>query len=423
MIPNGIASISHIAHQQSAKTIRTCNMMEQRTTTFVGAFNIGAPRLVELLPEYDGGKIVIFGSNGHGISPTSPSMDTFPFRDARSLFVCQKAVGDAVQRSQRASGEVKKLTQKLELARCISGQLRRQKLNSQLLVDNAMSLLGRRYFLPAPGYDASFSFDEQEASFPLTDQKPREVNAGVDVIGTIEHSEPPATCDAGLLATQAEHDWVDQVPAQIQQQRVVQVEDVAKPSDENPTEPITFLEYHRYPESFRLALMNGAVLEPCRSALQEAGHDFAMLSGAKMAVHPWQYEEALAAITEKDIALRPCHVIVAQSLEYHVEASLADLSCRQGVRVRKRRALGDASVLPPEDDSNSSSSFQDAKGGASDHKTEGGDNGWAPLEAQRTFICASRRLRNPGSVTQSTTEAHQGGLNPRRAMLPPMSDE
>merc|ERR1712032_1083852 len=150
----------------------------------------------------------------------------------------------------------------------------------------------------------------------------------------IEHSEPPATRDTGLSAMHGEHDWADHVSAQIQQQPVVRMENVAQFGDEDPMEPITLLKYKRYPESFRVALVNGALLEPCRSALQEAGFSFVLPSGAKMAVHPWQYEEALAAITEKDIALRPYHVIVARSLEYHVEASLVDLSYRQGVRVR-----------------------------------------------------------------------------------------
>ncbi len=37
------------------------------------------------------------------------------------------------------------------------------------------------------------------------------------------------------------------------------------------------------------------------------------------------------------------------------------------------------------------------------------------FHVNRTFLCFVRRLRNPDSVNQSTTEAH-GGVNPRRVL-------
>lgn len=93
-----------------------------------------------------------------------------------------------------------------------------------------------------------------------------------------------------------------------------------------------------------------------------------------------------------------------------MQASLEDLSYRQGARIRKRHPLTEAATTPP---NTTTSNAENEEGGA-----EAG----TPEDAycvRRTFLCEATRLRNPASVTQSTTEAHGGpyggkGLNPRR---------
>lgn len=101
----------------------------------------------------------------------------------------------------------------------------------------------------------------------------------------------------------------------------------------------------------------------------------------------------MATIEQQGIPLRPYHVIVSESLEYYVEASLTDVPCRDGARVKMRQ------VLEP------------AGSGASDQPGE--DDLAMNVVETRTFLCAAPRLRASNSVTQSTTEVH-GGLNPRR---------
>lgn len=245
----------------------------------------------------------------------------------------------------------------------------------------------------------------------------------------VNHEEPAAQVDEQDDAIQVEVAWTSQIEHRLAAessvessvpQGVILVEHdwrVGQEAAESPMESIYLLEYNRYPASFRDALLKGAALEPCRSALAKAGLPFKLTSGAKIFVHPWQHADAMGAIFEHQVDLRPYHVIVCQSLEYHVDACLADLSCRQGARVRKRHSLVEASAVAPEVFSASASSIDaEHDGGCSTEGEEDASSSVDALDVKRTFICASRRLRNPESVTQSTTEVCSGGLNPRRVM-------
>merc|ERR1712125_141368 len=112
-------------------------------------------------------------------------------------------------------------------------------------------------------------------------------------------------------------------------------------------ENVFLLTYSRYPESFRIALTNGSALHPCRTALEEAGYNWSHNSGAKIFVHPWQFEDSMTALSRSEVDLRPYHVIVSSSLEYNIEACLADVPCREGARVKRRRVLDQVSLEHP----------------------------------------------------------------------------
>eukprot|EP00746_Dinoflagellata_sp_MGD_P063612 gnl/MRDRNA2_/MRDRNA2_266887_c0_seq1.p1 gnl/MRDRNA2_/MRDRNA2_266887_c0~~gnl/MRDRNA2_/MRDRNA2_266887_c0_seq1.p1 ORF type:complete len:185 (+),score=27.32 gnl/MRDRNA2_/MRDRNA2_266887_c0_seq1:454-1008(+) len=131
-------------------------------------------------------------------------------------------------------------------------------------------------------------------------------------------------------------------------------------------------------------------------------------SGAKIFVHPNQYAQAFLRIVEHGINLRPFHVIVAESFEYHVEACLADVPYRQGARVKNRCVIHEPAAA--EDASTPASAERSLDISESAEEQE------IPIVAKRTFICSAPRLRNQQSVTQST-EVHSGGVNPRRACI------
>lgn len=147
-------------------------------------------------------------------------------------------------------------------------------------------------------------------------------------------------------------------------------------------------------------------------------------------MHPSQYAEALVKIVERGVDLRPFHVIVAESFEYNVEACLQDVPYRQGARIRRRSIIHEMSSLrvnAPEE-MRSTVSEQDGELSAEVPLDEGGilasdDESRTEDENQhfiwvvnKTFICEAPRFRNPQSVTQSTTEVHGGGVNPRRVL-------
>lgn len=131
----------------------------------------------------------------------------------------------------------------------------------------------------------------------------------------------------------------------------------------------------------------------------KAGFQWLHESGAKIFVHPWQFEATMATIAQQGLPLRPYDVIVSESLEYLVQASLSDIPCRDGARMKTRQVLEPAVYA---DESQPDTEDEDLV---------------MTLVIARTFLCAVPRLRACDSVTQSTTEAHRGGLNPRRVSI------
>lgn len=221
------------------------------------------------------------------------------------------------------------------------------------------------------------------------------------VIQEIEHEEEGAVRDEGLAALHLEHKLSDNV-VQLQQNL---------PEPLTDTERIYLLEYTRHPEAFRQALAEGALLQQCRDALEGAGYKWLLGSGAKVFVHPCQYTHTALAIVQDGVHLRPYHVVVCESLLYQVEASLADLPYRQGARVRRQKVLANAEVLVPEEPDEVMSADEEPEGGTEDAND-------IPLVVSKTFLCVAPCRRNQDSVTQSTTEVHGGGLNPRRVLVP-----
>jgi hypothetical protein len=147
--------------------------------------------------------------------------------------------------------------------------------------------------------------------------------------------------------------------------------------------------YSRCPEEFHEALGRGQDLEPVRAALELAGHEWQLPSGAKVFVFPDQFAAVSAVLAGRD--LRPHHVVVSQAFEPLVRDALGRLPSR--LRVDQLRVDPVALV--------------------------GGQD--AVLCVERTFLDVPRALRAPQSVNQSTTEAHRryrGGLNPRRRGSP-----
>jgi len=178
-------------------------------------------------------------------------------------------------------------------------------------------------------------------------------------------------------------------------------------------EPIYLLEFTRHPASFRTALIEGEDLSACREALRAAGHECVLPSGAKIFVHPSQYQCAMLAM--RDLALRPFHIVVAESLEGQVMKSLESLPCRSGARVRTRFPLNHQTAQ----EAGSPSQMKEEKLPACERSSEDwetDDAATAPLIVSRTFLCVAPLMRNSDSVTQWTTEVHTG-VNPRRHCL------
>merc|ERR1712232_101253 len=191
------------------------------------------------------------------------------------------------------------------------------------------------------------------------------------------------------------------------------------PDARTDMEHIYLMEYKRHPEAFRQALSEGVLLQECRAALDAAGHKWLLGSGAKVFVHPCQYMHTAIAIMEDGVHLRPYHVVVSESLLYQVEASLADLSYRLGVRVRSQKVLANVGVLVPEEPdedapADGAPEWMSAAPSAACSELGTEDLADIALVVSKTFLCVAPRRHNQESVTQSTTEVHGGGLNPRR---------
>lgn len=227
------------------------------------------------------------------------------------------------------------------------------------------------------------------------------VEGAIDVVQDVEHPvERVAVRDDELLREQAEHDWADGVADMIRSSPHANDTSVVP-------EQIFLLPYTRAPMEFKEALLEGAELCSVREKMRAAGQDFVLqASGAKVFVWPEQYAAVIEAVDRTETQLRASHVIIAESLLPALEASIATISSKRNVRPKKLGVLCVASAA-------AQATPGSALGAEDMTVDEDSDSeGWQHIfNVERLSLV--RVLRNPGSVNQSTTEAH-GGVNPRR---------
>lgn len=149
-------------------------------------------------------------------------------------------------------------------------------------------------------------------------------------------------------------------------------------------ETFYLLKVTRHPDEFKRALHYGEELETVRAAMNEAGYKFQLKSGASVFVPPEHFDAVLELLTP--LALRPYHVIVAETFKPLVYEAVSRLPCRSKVKVCADQPIA---LL-------------------------NGDVADDVLIVENTFWDVPSRLRKPNAVPQSTTEMHGGGINPRR---------
>jgi len=402
-------SVAQVLRQENEKANRFFSQLTQQTESFITNFSAAAARLVDLLPVTENYTVLQLSNPALVLSKDQLAIETIT--SPASHEKCDDAFVRAQQRSHTAQTALRNLVKKIHAARCLHCQMGRQLLhNRRYCVETVFAFLGRTEFLPILS-DATFMYEEIEAP---------------PVIQEIEHAEEGASRNEEMAALNVAHKLADNV-----------LQLGHNPPETQPeAEKIHLLEYNRHPEAFRLALAEGAPLQECRAALESAGHKWLLDSGAKVFVQPWQYAQVAIAIFEQGIHLRPYHVLVAESLEYHVEASLADLSYRQGARVRKRQVFANVDISSSQEHDEAPSRAAMVRGAvwcatrlrmrprsseiSKDNmpNVESKETVDIPFVTQRTFICEAPYWRNQQSVTQSTTEVHGGGLNPRRVTVP-----
>jgi len=240
-----------------------------------------------------------------------------------------------------------------------------------------------------------------------------DAEASPNVIQDVAHTdEEVATRDVDLLREQAEQDWADSVSEVIRS-------DLGTTDEGNDMDQVFLFPYMRAPKEFKDALLEGLELRFVREKMRDAGQECILQpSGAKVFVWPEQYSIVIDALKSKEIQLRASYVIIAESLLPSLEASIASIQSKKNVRPKKEGIIcvASASVLA----GSGSASVEAANG--TDQGVEDAeemtvnadiDNEWWQHVFDVNRLSLVRVLRNPGSVNQSTTEAH-GGVNPRR---------
>lgn len=100
---------------------------------------------------------------------------------------------------------------------------------------------------------------------------------------------------------------------------------------------VSLWSFSRSPASFRQVLHMCPRLASCVQLLEDNGYPSELKSGAKLFVHPEQYEAVTQAI--KDYDLRASHIIVAQDLEDSVTAAIQSLPKKHKVYFRDAQDL------------------------------------------------------------------------------------
>ncbi len=110
------------------------------------------------------------------------------------------------------------------------------------------------------------------------------------------------------------------------------------PEADGGAERIHLLEFSRHPQELRQALNQGWPLDERRQALQKAERVWEQPGGAKVFVHPHQFEETMDLI--KKLGLLKQHVVAAESLVSKVMLSVETLCSELEVRVMRCCELG-----------------------------------------------------------------------------------
>ena len=113
-------------------------------------------------------------------------------------------------------------------------------------------------------------------------------------------------------------------------------------SESEAKDDIFFLKFGRNPTILHNCLEEGPELKSCRDALEESGHHWNLQHGPYIFVHPSQYEQTMQFLSRDEYALRPYHVVVAESLQHLVEESLSGIPRSLGARIKNRITLGNA---------------------------------------------------------------------------------
>lgn len=393
-----IVSVPDVVCRENMKAEEFFLKKCRRTDVFVANACSAFSRLLELLPRVEGDRVIELGDQ---VLSLDSKQSFIRFHNPDSLRNCYSVLNFEESRRSSARSAVCQLVDGIRRARIVSRQFDRQFLHGRggSVVHRILKFLGRAAFLPSDRPGCTFIYKEVEAPATVTQH--------------VEHAEEPADIAPDVAAERAEEQWAEHVHRRCRELAFGQAG-----APESSTERVFLVSFSRHPEALRKALCEGVPLQQCRAALEDARCHWQLGSGAKVFVHPWQYKDALVAVVERGIELRPFHVIVAETLESSVEASLTDIPCRQGARVRSRGVLGEVPTEPRV-------ARPEAGGAGETSSPTGGGGSWQdvdiPLAESRTFLCAVPRLRNPESVTQSTTEAHNGGVNPRRLQAPSSS--
>mmetsp|Transcript_88892 Transcript_88892/g.163028 ORF Transcript_88892/g.163028 Transcript_88892/m.163028 type:complete len:267 (-) Transcript_88892:311-1111(-) len=122
---------------------------------------------------------------------------------------------------------------------------------------------------------------------------------------------------------------------------VVGTSQVASTRSTDALAPVYILEFARSPKAFLDAITVAPELQLCREALENAGCDWVLESGAKAFVYPNQYEVVVAAV--RSLKLKPRHVIVSADYERKLHDAISNVG--QGVVEKSRDLLTPAAIV------------------------------------------------------------------------------
>jgi hypothetical protein len=84
---------------------------------------------------------------------------------------------------------------------------------------------------------------------------------------------------------------------------------------------IYFSKLNRNSKALRHAFCAGLSLQSCRSELESHGHNWKLLTGTLVFVHPMVYRDVMAQLN--GMTLQPDEIIFSEAFEYLVEETMA----------------------------------------------------------------------------------------------------